>query len=502
MPRSIRDEEISLIKRMLQRGMRNNQIQFYFNRQDRPVNSGRITGIRNASYGPEVAIATNEALDVFLEEFVPIEVGVAHAADVAREPTSADIATSAFELREDDTWFLREGETSEQECKATFDPARLDGIVRAIAALSNNRGGFIYFGVTDNDFEVTGLQDDLFQTTDIARITDRCKTLLAPTPVFLKDVINLGGATVGFIHVEKHSRKPIVVTRDGDRIHDGSIYFRYPGQSAQIKSADLFELLRDRDRSAQEMLLSSASKISSIGTDKAIIFDTNLGTLDAGDKQLQISSALASQLEFIREGHFDETEGAATLRLVGDVHEVDEAGQVVERLVGQAITPDMAVSTFLRRAAVENPLQYIAASSLYQRQWLPIFFFARQAGQRNEEVADYLDSQQHTYRVSKTNALQRLHGLRSAYSPITGNRQDMLEALMAENLDGIEEVYYGIDLARCLHSLPDDFVPSDDHFELLQSLHKRSQPDQTLKGYVFKAAARLDELLFESDNEA
>ena len=41
--RSITDEEIGLIKAMLARGMKNKEIQFYFNRQDRAVNSGRIT---------------------------------------------------------------------------------------------------------------------------------------------------------------------------------------------------------------------------------------------------------------------------------------------------------------------------------------------------------------------------------------------------------------------------------------------------------------------------
>ena len=74
--RSITDEEIGLIKAMLRRGMRNRDIQFYFNRQDRPVNSGRITGIRSGDYGPEVPEATDAELDAFLATFAPAEVGV------------------------------------------------------------------------------------------------------------------------------------------------------------------------------------------------------------------------------------------------------------------------------------------------------------------------------------------------------------------------------------------------------------------------------------------
>ena len=73
--RSIQDEEIGLIKAMLGRGMKNRDIQFYFNRQDRPVNSGRITGIRDGSYGPEVPKAENLALDAFLASFKAAEIG-------------------------------------------------------------------------------------------------------------------------------------------------------------------------------------------------------------------------------------------------------------------------------------------------------------------------------------------------------------------------------------------------------------------------------------------
>ena len=71
--RSITDEEIGLIKAMLARGMANKAIQFYFNRQDRAVNSGRISGIKHADYGPEVPTASDEALSAFIANFTSPE---------------------------------------------------------------------------------------------------------------------------------------------------------------------------------------------------------------------------------------------------------------------------------------------------------------------------------------------------------------------------------------------------------------------------------------------
>ncbi|MEC8195819.1 MAG: hypothetical protein VX228_05740 [Pseudomonadota bacterium] len=71
MARSITDHEIALIKAMAARGMKNKDIQFFFNRPDRSVNSGRITGIKNGSYSnsSKIVAANDKTLDAFLKSF-------------------------------------------------------------------------------------------------------------------------------------------------------------------------------------------------------------------------------------------------------------------------------------------------------------------------------------------------------------------------------------------------------------------------------------------------
>ena len=49
--RSITDEEIALIKGLLQRGDEKTKIQAYFTHPERPVNFGRITNIERGAYG-------------------------------------------------------------------------------------------------------------------------------------------------------------------------------------------------------------------------------------------------------------------------------------------------------------------------------------------------------------------------------------------------------------------------------------------------------------------
>lgn len=280
--RSITDEEIGLIKAMLRRRMRNRDIQFYFNRQDRPVNSSRITGINAGTYGPEVPAASDAALDVFLAGFALAEIGVFIEAGLPREPTLADRVRARFVQRDDGGWYLADGETADQECKAQFEPGRMEPIIRAIAALANNQGGFIFIGVRNADCRVAGIPDDAFRDTDIVRIADKVKTLLTPTPIFSKNVIEIDSLAIGVIHVEKHPSPPVIVCKDADGLEDGAILFRYPGQSGKIKFGDLFAMLRERDRAATQALLASATRLSEIGTDKALIVDTERGNWTRG----------------------------------------------------------------------------------------------------------------------------------------------------------------------------------------------------------------------------
>lgn len=491
--RSIKDEEIGLIKAMLGRGMRNRDIQFYFNRQDRPVNSGRITGINTGNYGPEVPMATAAELDTFLNGFAPAEIGVVVDTGKPHEQTLADSARSRF-VELDGNWYLANGETADQECKAQFDPRRMEPIVRAIAALANNQGGFVFIGVQDADCRVTGMPDASFQDTDIARITDKVKSLLTPTPTFSKGVIEIKGHKVGFIHVEKYPTPPVIVCRDANGLEDGTILFRYAGQSGKIKFGDLLAMLRERDRSATQTLLERATRLSEIGSDRALIVDVEKGELDAGSKRIVIDRALADQLEFIREGEFEERAGAPVLRLIGDVHTVDREGQVVERVEGRALDADAVLFAYLGHEAVRDPLQYICLSAKVQRQWLPIFYFLHLSGGDNDLAIAALEGTNAVYRKSKQSALERLRGQRSAFERPKGAIVDVVDNLLADHLGELREKFNESQIVRGIRGLPDGFEPKQLLFGILRDIFRDSEGNSNVRSGVFVAAARLDEL--------
>jgi hypothetical protein len=492
--RSITDEEIGLIKAMLRREMSNQDIHFMFNRPDRQISSGRISNIKKDRYGPEVPAATDAALDAFLAGFAPAEVGVVIEAGAAREPTLAEKARARFVQREGGSWYLADGETSDQECKAQFDPRRMEPIVRAVAALANNRGGFVFIGVQNADCRVIGMPNTAFQDTDIVRITDKLKTLLTPTPVFAKEVIDLGGMAVGIVHVEKYPNPPIIVCKDADGLEDGTILFRYPGQSGKIKFGDLMAMLRERDRAATQTLLASASRLSEIGADRALIVDTEKGELDAGTKRIVIDRALADQLDFIREGEFEERVGAPALRLIGDVHAVDPEGQVVERIEGRALDADAILLAYLGHEAVRAPLEYVCISAKVQRQWLPLFYFIRLAGGDIDTAIATLGATNAVYRVSKANALERLRGQRSSFERPGGAILDIVAELQAGHVDDLRHRYNDVQIVCGIRGLADGFVPTEPLFGLLRDIHRETNDNANVRSGVFRAAARLDEL--------
>ena len=327
-----------------------------------------------------------------------------------------------------------------------------------------------------------------------ASLADKAKTLLVPTPVFAKETIEIGGFEVGVVHVEKYPQPPVIVCRDAHGMEDGTILFRYPGQSAKIKFGDLHALLRERDRGAHTALLSSAARLSEIGTDRALIVDTHEGTLEAGETSIMIDRELAEQLEFIREGEFEEHEGAPTLRLLGDVRAVDQEGQVRERIEGRALTADMAVKAYLSRQNVRSPMEYVCLSSHVQRQWLPLHYFIRLSGQSIEQAIEALEASEAVYQISKRRALERLRGQRSAFVRFSGNALSVGREIEEGQFEGLVDRHHPALIARAVQGLPDDFEDLSAVLEIVDALFDEHHGNGAIRGAIYRAACRLDEI--------
>jgi hypothetical protein len=373
--------------------MKNKDIQFYFNRPDRPVNSGRITGIRKEAYAnsKEICPASETAVAEFIRKHSAGGGAIVFPASTnstSKGPLSVEALKDLFEeVGVGIQWRLRVGETDQHECKATFGLKHTHHWLKPMAALANNRGGYILLGVHDKgkvgpDGEdlshvVCGISDE-FGKLDPVELTKKVKAIFDPTPRFKMLTISVGGKSVGIIYVEPHPSRPVIATKTEGEIREGDIYFRYSGQTARIKYSDFRAMLDERDASARARMLPMIERLLTLGPSKAMVADLNAGTLVDGKNAIHIDEALVDRLTFIKEGQFSERDGAPTLRLLGAVSPVATVSPSVKK---GAITRADVLRDFLTQDLSLDPketIRFVLEST--SGDWLPLRYFAKQAG--------------------------------------------------------------------------------------------------------------------------
>ena len=511
--RSITDEEIALIKAMLARGMKNKDIQFYFNRQDRAVNSGRITGISKGIYSDASAIpaADDATLDLFLASFCAVEIGAAVTVisngAPPKSPVSVETIATLFHCGADQVWRLTEGESDTTECKAGFGLKHSHQWVKAIAALSNNRGGYVFFGVADGghkgaagqdlSYAVVGLGSDEFTKIDPAEITNKLRSVLDPTPRIEIATRHVGGTLIGVIHVEQHPSRPVIAQRaeGGDKIKEGDIFYRYPGQSIRIKYSDLRAMLDQRDRQARLDVMPMMERLLALGPQRALVADLEQGVLADGKNNIVIDPDLIDRINFIREGAFDEVDGAPTLKLMGEVVPISQ-GAIQSRGV---ITDDIVLRNFLTDQLISLPREYIRYAAVGGRAaWLPVGYFARKAGLSRTDVKEMISAFPGVS-ARKTSLLARISRDDAARQEFQGAPKTILKKLASGALVEPTDVKSAQNVAQAICGLTSPgSLTRDDLIGLLSrclALVDASGKTSALSP-VRRAACRIDELFF------
>lgn len=437
MARTITDQEIALIKAMIARGIKNTDIQFFFNRPDRPVNSGRISNIGDGSYSNSAAIqaATDEELNIFLAERSPSTdvpgVVIASTGDET-DPISRSVLAVMCAKDHAGDWRLTAGETDTAECKQSFSLRNAAAWLRAVAALANNRGGYVFFGIADKDAagtcKVVGLASDEFARTDIGEIATRLRSAFDPTPRFQKTAFEIGGKMIGVLHVERHPSRPIIATKnDGGsgEIKEGDIFYRYPGTSRRISYADLRVILDERDAKTRENILPMVRRLLELGPERAMIADLSDGKLTDGQTSIELSDDIIQRLTLVKEGEFRDHAGAPALRLIGDV----KAASPVTVRKG-SVTRDDLRRDFLKDALQADPVDYLrTAVDMPANEWVPMRYFAAKAGMSPQDLRSFIGNTKGTP-GRKELLTQRLGGPDRAYVKAPGPAAQLQRQLL------------------------------------------------------------------------
>lgn len=491
--RGLADWEISLIKQMMAEGYARDKMHAYFNRPERTLTPAAFSEIKAEKFGSNISASGPEALARFVETF--------SKSPAAAESDPIGLATLGRLLATDAAGRnLIETENDHIEFKASFSfhDNTFSKIARAIAALANNSGGYVFCGVEDKTGRVRGLADaDLF-ACDLARWSQVLRDCLMPMPIFERLLVEVAGAMVGVIYVEAASHKPIVATKTfGEKIRSGGIYYRYPGQSTEIAYGELACLLSDRDRRSQQGLLKTFNIYAERTPDEVALIDLKGGRLVSNEQPIELSKDLIDRLNVIRKGEFVEEGGAPAVRVVAEATVKATANDIAAQVVRGYVSDRAAIRNFVHRQTVEEPLQYFLAAVNSSSDWLPLFRWAREAGLTASQAVAIVEGESLTP-AKRQRALERLSGKRTALLQVTRSVRVSRNRILSGDIPAIGSA---TDLRRLMLAIRMvEYADSEKLGHLWAALGRgfdfawAAGNGGDLQSYVKAAAARVDEL--------
>jgi len=217
--------------------------------------------------------------------------------------------------------YLRARESRTLEFKHNFQRAGLVEMAKNLAAFANNEGGYLVYGVRDHPHEPIGMSNDQFDSLDDADITQTVDQYFAPSIKWERVTHEWNDRRFGVVYVPPGADRPIIAIQSNDRqqIRAGDIYFRYGARTTRIGHAELRALIDEKVTREREAWFRLLERIGRIGPENAAVLDTVEGRIESGNRTIVIDDALIPMLKFIREGQFQEREGALTLKLMGEL---------------------------------------------------------------------------------------------------------------------------------------------------------------------------------------
>jgi len=248
-------------------------------------------------------------------------------------------------LRTSESGYLFHREGQELEFKEQYNFSSLADYFRDFAAFSNNKGGYLMFGVQDSPRIPNGLSAnslDQFEKIDPEKITGFLLNTFSGNINWEQAVFKVDNKDFGVFRIYKADIKPIIAKKDEGKdqiIKNGEIYFRYGGRTQKIQFPELEAIINKRVNQNNYQWLDLMSKIGKAGPENAAILDTEKSVIEKGNsKILVVDEKLAAKLKFIKEGEFVEKKGATTLKLVGDImpiNHIEVIKKVKEDLIKQ-----------------------------------------------------------------------------------------------------------------------------------------------------------------------
>ena len=319
-------------------------------------------------------------------------------------------------IEDSDAVRVKTHEGVKKEFKETFSWGSMGIYARTMASFANASGGYLIFGVTDRPRIAKGLtQRGLrnFDELDRAKFTDSLNSLFSPEIKWETRLLQLTNTiTLGLIYTFESQNKPVIsrktTSEQNARLVEGDILYRYNSQSERAKYPEVKQIIEDAKTRENRSMMEHIKQLVKAGASNAAVLDFNSGMINgsSGDRIL-VSEDLLKKISFIREGEFEETQGAPTLRLIGDVKPTNTIEFGHERVVLQAITTEDIISNFLDQTHGTDPVAYIKQAVSGSTSFVPVNFYRVEAEMTIPELISFIEHV-NTRSQAKPRLLKRL----------------------------------------------------------------------------------------------
>jgi hypothetical protein len=281
----------------------------------------------------------------------------------------------------------------------------------------------------------------------------------------------------------------------GKDLTEGTIYYRYVGESKPIKPGELRQIIADRE---QQAVAEFARSMTRVADGSAATLDLDTGKVEGRAGAFVIDKELLPELQFIREGEFSETKGAPTLRLIGEVRPEAQGQDATASVIRRNITDDAVLKNFLQQTSVVYPIDYLQRSCHTQRHWLPMFYYMKMAGLSVEQSIALFDAEEPPYPKLCEAATDRLKGTVSAFRKTTGAGIKALSAISSGSIIDPKDTKEVATIAHAIGGLTDIGANLPGCLALLQKClaFSKGPSGSSLRSQIYRAACRVDELMF------
>lgn len=440
---------------------------------------------------------------------------------LGESPFSMDMKSNLIKVRQEgQKLHVLTRESSTKEFKENFTWGSIGLYARTMAAFANARGGYIFFGVTDNPRIAVGLSDRAksdFDNLDQAKITEGLNGLFSPEVHWELGLVELPlGRTVGAIYTFESDDKPIIARKSyqqqNAKLIEGDVPYRYNSRSERIKFPELKRLLDDAKVREQRAMMRHIEALIRAGAANAAILDFSASALQGPTGQrVMIDENLIDQIAFIKEGQFDEVAGAPALKLVGELQPATSVTIGAERIVRSALSSDDVLSDFLERGNVGNPEEYIRQTATGNTGFLPVQYYRALAHMSHEDLLNFVSGiatrspakKKLIDRLTTGDDMKTLPPSTSSKHGSTIERRAYFEQLISGNIKKVEfstpkNAQYFLDAVKCLD---DDQI--SENLDVLLCLMKRTfdesySSNAKVADALRRAACRVDIAMYGS----